>query len=504
MLTLQMRLALLSASVPGSVVVAGPDFEVRRVTQDSRLVEPGDLFVAVRGLRADGHDFAAAAADRGAAVALQRTVVLPPGTPQLRLRDTRWGLGELAAALNGWPARRLQVIGVTGSAGKTTATHLTAHVLNSAGLRAGFLSTVANSAGTASDNESGQTTMEATDVQSWLARMAEAGMAAAVVEASSHALEQGRIAGCEFDVAAYTNVAGDHLDYHGSPDAYFRAKARLIGLCAAAADKGVPKTAVLNRDDTSYEALAAIQVPRRLTYGIGGEADVRALDLASCPGGVTFRLVSPGASANVQLNLRGGFNVSNALCAAACGLTLGLTLEQVAAGLTSFPGLRGRLERIELGQPFAVYVDFAHSAVSLARVLEELRPAPGGELLAVFGASARSGGHDPAGMGSAAARNADYFVITTDDPVDVDPALLAREIEAGVEDRVRGRDYEIVLDRRSAIRLALERARPADVVLLAGKGHEQTMILADGPVPWDERAEAAQALRELGLAAAGK
>ena len=501
MLRLAMRLSLLSAGVPGAAVMAAGDFDVRRVVQDSRLIEPGDLFVAVRGLRADGHDFAAAAAASGAAVALQRAMPLPPGTPEIRLSDTRWGLGELAAALHGRPARRLKVIGVTGSAGKTTTTHMTAHLLGLAGLPAGYLSTVANAARTASDNESGQTTMEAPDVQAWLARMVEQGITAAVIEASSHALDQGRVAACEYDVAAFTNVGCDHLEYHSGPEAYLRAKARLIELCAGATGKGLPKTAVLNRDDGSYGPLSAIPVARRLTYGIDREADLRALHLAPGDGGVTFSMVTADASAEVRLSLPGRFNVSNALCAAACGLTLGLPLEQVAAGLSSFRGLRGRLERIDLGQPFSVYVDFAHSAVALAGVLEELRLRTAGRLLAVFGASARSGGHDPAGMGKAAARNADFFVITTDDPLAVDPAELARQVEAGARGRARGRHYEVVLDRRSAIRLALERARPGDVVVLAGKGHERTMILGDGPVPWDERAETEQALRELGLEA---
>jgi len=512
-----MRLSLLAANVPGSVVVAGADFDVRRVIQDSRLADEGDLFVAMQGLNADGHDFAAAAAARGAAVALQRPLPLPAGTPHLKLDDSRWGLGELAAALNGRPARRLKVIGVTGSAGKTTTTHLTAHILKSAGLPAGYLSTIANSAGTTTDNGSGQTTMEAPDVQVWLARMVDRGMAAAVLEASSHALEQGRVAACEFDVAAYTNVGHDHLEYHRTPDAYLRAKARLIELCAAAAGKGLPKTAVLNRDDTSFEALLRLDVPRRLTYGIDADADVRALDVARYAAGVTFRLVSKWGStrprtaggggrtsAEVRLSLPGRFNVSNALCAAACGLSLGVPLEQIAAALSTFRGLPGRLERIEMGQPFALYVDFAHSALSLDRVLEELRPVATRSLLAVFGASSRSGGHDPAGMGSAAARHTDFFVITTDDPVDVDPDQLARQVEAGVTGRARGRDYEIVLDRRSAIRLALERAEPGDVVVLAGKGHEQTMILSGGPVPWNDRAEAELALRELGLVGVGQ
>ncbi len=498
------RLSEMAVAAPGAAVGAGGDFEVRRVVQDSRQAGRGDLFVAVRGLRSDGHDFAAEAAGRGAAVAVERPVPLPAGTAWMRLADSRWGLGELAAVLHGRPARRLHVIGVTGTAGKSTATHMTAHVLESAGVPAGYLSTIAHRAGgAASENASGRTTMESPDVQARLARMVGAGARAAVVEVSSHALEQGRVAACDFDVAAFTNVGRDHLDYHGGPEAYLRAKARLIELCAAAADKGVPKTAVLNRDDDSFGALAAHPVRRRLTYGIEGPADVRAEDLAAVDGGTAFRLRTADGSASVRLRLPARFNVSNALCAAACCVALGVNLEQVAAGLDGFGGLGGHMERVDLGQPFAVYVDFAHSSLGLASALRELRPLAAGRLLAVFGASARSGGHDPAGMGGAAGRLADFFVITTDDPVDVDPAELAREVEAGAG-RTRGRDYEVVLDRRLAIRTALERARPGDVVLMAGKGHERTMELAGGPVPWDERAEVEAALRALGLATTGR
>jgi UDP-N-acetylmuramyl-tripeptide synthetase len=498
-----MRLTDLAAGTPGAVVEAGGGTEVRRVLQDSRRAGPGDLFVAVRGLRSDGHDFAAAAAAAGAAVAVERPVALPAGASWLRLADSRWALGELSAVLRGRPARRLAVVGVTGSAGKSTTTHLVAHVLEAAARPAGYLSTVAHGTpGSRRDNESGQTTIEAPEVQAWLARTVDAGARAAVIEASSHALEQGRVAACDFDVAAFTNVGRDHLDYHGTPEAYLRAKARLVDLAAAGADKGIPKTAVLNRDDASFEALAARPIARRLTYGLDGPADVRAVDVAVDPAGCSFGLLAAAAGGRpepVRLCLPARFNVANAACAAACGLSLGLSLAEVAAGLSSFPGLPGRLERVDAGQPFAVYVDYAHSAVGLASVLEELRAACGGagRLLAVFGATARAD-HDPAGMGRAASRDADFFVITTDDPLDTDPAELARRVEGGVEGRTRGRDYEVVLDRRAAIRRALERARAGDVVLLAGKGHERTMRLAAGDEPWDERTEALAALRELG------
>ncbi len=495
-----MRISELARDVAGAAA-GGPDREVDRVVQDSNQAGLGALFVAVRGRRTDGHAFAAAAAERGAAVAVEREVPLPPGTAWLRLADTRSGLADLAAALQGRPARRLLVVGVTGTDGKTTTTHMAAHVLEQAGLPVGYLSTVSHRAsGSDSPNGSGMSTMQAQEVQEWLGRMAAAGARAAIIEATSHALDQDRVGACEFDVAAFTNVISDHLDYHGSLDAYRQAKARLIDLCAAGADKGVPKTAVLNRDDPSFELLASRPIARRLTYGIQSDADVRATDVVVAGDGrPAFHIEAGGAIAPVGLRVAGQFNVSNALCAAAACLALGVPLDEAAACLSDFPGVRGRMEPVDLGQPFRVYVDFADSALSLDRMLSAMRSVTDGRLMVMFGATGRSD-HGRPGMGRAAAQHADFFVITTDDPVGEDPAELARCVEEGVGARRPGRDYEVVLDRREAIRRVLRAARPGDVVVLAGKGHEQTMMLAQGPVPWDDRSEAEAALRSLGLA----
>jgi UDP-N-acetylmuramoyl-L-alanyl-D-glutamate--2,6-diaminopimelate ligase len=496
-----MRLSDLAAQVPGAVVGAGPEYDVRRVVLDSRASAPGDLFVAVPGHRADGHDFAAAAAASGAAVAVGREVALPPGTAWLRLAAVRPGLAELAAAVQGRPARRLLVAGVTGTEGKTTTTHIAAHVLERAGLASGYLSTVAHGiAGVDRPNDSGMSTMQAPQVQERLAGMVAAGARAAVIEATSHALDQDRVGACEFDVAAFTNVSSDHIDYHGSLEAYRQAKLRLIDLCAAAADKGVPKTAVLNRDDASFDMLAARPIARRLTYGFESGADVRATDLSQAEdGGIALRIWAGTGSAPVRLRLPGRYNVANALCAAASCLALGVTLDQVAAALSDFTGVRGRLESVDLGQVFRLYVDFADSPFSLNHMLSGLRPTTRGRLMVMFGATARSD-HGRAEMGRAASDHADFFVITTDDPLGEDPAELARCVEAGVVGRQPGRDYEVVLDRGVAIRRILGVAGPGDVVVLAGKGHEQTMMLAGGSVPWDDRGEAEAALRELGLA----
>ena len=497
-----MKLAELAAAVPRATLMAGGDFEVREVVYDSRRAGPGDLFVAVAGLTVDGHQFAADAAARGAAVALARPVPLPDRAAWILLADTRTGLGELAAAFFGFPSRKLQVAGVTGTDGKTTVTHMAAHALEVAGRRSGLMSTVAFSAGAAStDNTTGQTSPEAPEVQAWLARMAGAGIESAVIEVTSHALVQGRVAACDFDVAAITYIGRDHLDYHASWDDYVEAKARLLQLCADGAQKGIEKTAILNRDDASYEHLARHWVPRRWSYGISNDADIMARDLVTGEDGSWFNLVTPFGAAPVRLRMPARFNVSNALCAAGILLAFGIGVGDIARGIGGFHGVRGRLERVAAGQPFGVFIDFAHSAGSLASVLAELRPLTRGRLIAVFGSTGRSD-HDRPGMGRSAAAGADFFVITSDDPVNEDPAEIARQVASGAEAREPGRDFEIILDRSAAIERAISMASPGDTVLLAGKGHERSMITARGREPWDERAAAEAAIRGRADAAA--
>lgn len=498
-----MLLCDLAACVPGAALAPSrADYEVLRIVHDSRRARRGDLFVAVRGLRTDGHEHALPLAREGIAVAVERPLSLPPGAPALRLPDTRTGLAELAAALHRRPAREMRMVGVTGTAGKTTTTHLAAHILTAAGVTAGYLSTVAHGTGTRIEtNRSGQTTMAAPDNQAWLARMVEQGMRAAVLETSSHALDQDRVAACEFDVAAYTNVGVDHLDYHRTPENYLRAKARLMHLAARAAGKGVPKTTVLNRDDSSFEPLSAgCPTERMVTYAVDRPADIRATQVSAGREGTRFVLCAGNRSAAVHLRLRALFNVRNALCAAASCLALGVPVDAIADALSTFAGVPGRLQPIDQGQPFEVYLDFAHSSLRLHSVLGELKAGLTGRLIAVFGASGHAD-HDPAGMGRAAARHADYFVITTDDPGGTDPADLARQIEAGTTGRRRGTDYEVIADRREAIRHAIQAARPGDAVILAGKGPERTMLLADGPAPWSEQSEAEAALRGRGYTA---
>ena len=496
-----MKLADLARGVPGAKLEGNGDVDVTGIAYDSRRVKAGDLFIAVTGLHEDGHAFAADAVVKGAvAVALERPGPMPQGTPVLLLPSTRTGLAEVAAEFYGRPSRKLKVAGITGTDGKTTTTHMAEHVLQASGIAAGAMSTVAFTVGgTETDNTSGQTTTEAPQVQAWLMRMVEAGVQCAVIETTSHALVQERVRACEFDVAAFTNVGHDHLDYHASWDDYLEAKARLIDLTAAAADKGIEKTAVLNRDDPSYAKLSRRPIARRWSYGLTTVADLHPLDLSVSGSGSHFRMKTPLGETEVTLVVPARFNIYNALCAAGVCLALGVPLDAVGTGLAGFEGVRGRLEPVDLGQDFRVFIDFAHSAGALASALAELRPFTPGRLIAVFGSTARSD-HDRPGMGLAAAEFSDFFVITTDDPLREDPAEIAREVQSGVVGKVPGRDYEVVIDRRAAIRRAIGFAQKGDCVLLAGKGHERSMLTASGAEPWDERAEAEAAIRDkLGL-----
>ncbi len=481
----------------GAVLEGNPEVEITGIAYDSRRVSPGDLFVAVQGLHVDGHHYVGDAVAKGAAaIVLERGATVPEGVSVLRMPSTRIGLAELAAEFYGRPSRRLNLAGVTGTDGKTTVTHMAEHVLGASGVVAGAMSTVAfKVSGREIDNVTGQTTTEAPEVQAWLARMVDAGAACAVIETTSHALVQERVRACDFDVAAFTNVGHDHLDYHATWEDYLEAKARLIDLTARATDKGVEKTAVLNRDDPSYERLARRPIPRRWTYGMTTASDLHPLELAITGTGSRFRMKTPLGETEVTLNVPARFNIYNALCAAGVCLALGLPAEDVGRGLAGFEGVRGRLEPVDLGQDFRVYIDFAHAAGSLASALAELRPFTKERLIVVFGSTARSD-HDRPGMGRAAAEFSDFFIITTDDPLSEDPVEIARDVQSGALGKAPGRDFEVVIDRRSAIRRAMEIARPGDTVLLAGKGHERSMRTARGAEPWDERAEAEAAIRE--------
>ena len=449
--------------------------EVSGVQQDSRAVRSGDLFVAWSGSSHDAHDFLDGAVAAGAAAAIVERPVPGVAVPQIRVDNARLAAAVASGFVAGSPWRRLRTVGVTGTNGKTTTTLLLRGLLGrSAPCAAIGTLGVVGPDGRIEDGTSGLTTPGPVRLAEWLGALARAGVGGVVVESSSHALDQFRLDGVRFDVAAFTNLTRDHLDYHGSLDRYLAAKARLLELGKDGA------TAVINADDDAWSVLR--HAGPVVTYGIRVGADLRATALRLSSRGSSFELAWQGARYPVELPLPGAFNVSNALCAAACALALEQEPESVAAGLAEASPVPGRLECIVRGA-FDVFVDFAHTPDALDQVLRALRPLVSGRLIVVFGAG---GDRDPTKrpeMGAAVSRHADIVVVTSDNPRTEDPAAIVAQVSAGVT----AADPVEIVSRREAIRWALDRARPGDAVLLAGKGHETYQVVGTEERPFDER-----------------
>jgi UDP-N-acetylmuramoyl-L-alanyl-D-glutamate--2,6-diaminopimelate ligase len=483
-----------------------PDKDVTGVTADSRQVVPGNIFVAVRGASADGYAFIGQAAARGAALALGEGPDPGAGIPYRRVTDSRLCLARLAAAWHRFPARRLTMIGVTGTDGKTTTCNLIHQILLTAGLQSGLISTVNAVIGDqVLDTGLHVTTPEATEVQAYLARMVEAGLTHCVLEATSHGLAQRRVAACDFDVAVVTNITHEHLDYHGSFEAYRQAKTSLFTGLAETAPKahGPRRLAVLNRDDASYESLRhAARVPA-IAYGLSPQAGVFATDVENDRDGMRFVIHGRGYTAGLRSALFGAFNVSNCLAAFAVAVeALDLSPDAAAEGIASFRGVPGRWERIDLGQPFTAIVDFAHTPNALERVLETARQQTSGRVIAVFGSAGLRDRQKRRLMPASAVRLADMTILTAEDPrtepvQGILEAMVQGASEAG---GVEGKTFWRVPDRGEALRFAVAQAQPGDLVIACGKGHEQSMCFGEVEYPWDDRTALRAALAErLGL-----
>jgi UDP-N-acetylmuramoyl-L-alanyl-D-glutamate--2,6-diaminopimelate ligase len=506
-----MRLDHLLIDVPGATLAQGdPATRVAGIGHDSRRVRPGELFVAMPGRRHDARAFVPAALAAGAAgvvVGAEEAAGLhvPADRALVVVPAARPALADLAAAFHGHPSRRLRLVGVTGTDGKTTTTRLLAAILERAGLRVGWLTTVdVNVAGAIRPNDLDHTTPEADRVQAVLAEMVVAGVEAAVLETSSHALALDRVRGCAFDAAVFTNLSPEHLNFHGSLDAYRLAKARLFELLGEPSHKPWPRVGVVNADDPSSDVMRAYCPAPVRSYGLDCAADVMARDVHLDARGATFRLVASRPSGRVEVcvasSLLGRFNVANWLAASTAAFELGADPEHVVAAAADLAPPPGRMERVDRGQPFLVVVDFSHTPQALDNALRTLREHTPGRLMVVFG---HAGERDPANrpaMGAVAAERSDYFIISMDDPLGEDPEDIARAIAAGAAARGKreGRDFAVELDRAAAIRALLDRARPGDTVLLAGKGHERRMLVGDERRPWNDREEAELALAERG------
>ncbi len=479
-----------------------PDVPITSIAIDSRAVTPGSLFVALRGSLADGHDFIPQALQNGAsAVAGERDLRGLP-VPYVRLESSRQALTWLAAAFYDWPARRLTVIGVTGTDGKTTTTNLIDRIMQAAGLRGGMISTVnAVIGGEVLDTGLHVTTPDAHDVQRYLARMVAAGLTHVVLETTSHGWAQHRIDACEFDIGVITNITHEHLDHHGSYENYRAAKARLFTSLEGTRPKpqGNPRLAILNRDDRSYEYLDAITKVRKISYGLG-EADVRAERIEYGPDGIRFVAVDGGASTRIESKLVGAYNVSNCLAAFSAAVHgLGIPAEVAARGIASLEGIPGRMERIEMGQPFTAIVDFAHTPNALQVALQTARAMTSGRVIAVFGSAGLRDKEKRRMMAEVSAALADLTVLTAEDPRTESLDGILEEMAAGARSR-GGREGETfwrIPDRAEAIRFAMRLARRGDILLACGKGHEQSMCFGHVEYAWDDRVALRAALAEL-------
>ncbi|HUB36679.1 MAG TPA: UDP-N-acetylmuramoyl-L-alanyl-D-glutamate--2,6-diaminopimelate ligase [Solirubrobacteraceae bacterium] len=479
---------------------AGEDVEIAALAYDSRTVTPGSLFFCVPGFEADGHEFAARAVERGAvAVVCERELGL--GVAEIAVASVRAAVGPLAARFYGDPSAGLRVVGVTGTNGKTTTAFLVRALLEATGEQTGLLGTVKSVIG-GREREVQHTTAEAIDLQADLRAMLDGGDRACAMEVSSHALELGRVAGVRFAAAIFTNLTQDHLDFHPTMEHYFAAKRLLF---APAGEGPAPAVSVINVDDPYGRRLAG-EIEGALTFSLEEtDADYRASRLRCGARECAFELHTPVAAGEARLGLPGRFNVANALGALAAAHALGGDLDVLVSALERGVRVPGRFEPVDAGQDFAVLVDYAHTPDSLQNVLEAARDIAAGRLICVFGAGGdRDRGKRPL-MGEIAGRLADLTIVTSDNPRSEEPAAIVAEIVAGVAGGDGG-SVEVEVDRRAAIAAAIELARPGDVVLIAGKGHEQGQELAGGHrIAFDDAAVAREELaRRGGSPAAGE
>ena len=482
-----MTLGDLAARWPGTTLTGDPSAVVTAVTHDSRKASPGTLFVAIRGTAVDGNQFVDAARKKGA-VAVASEEEPRPGGPWLRVADAREALALFSAEVLGRPAEALRLIGVTGTNGKTTTTYLIDAVLRAAGHKTGLLGTVQYRVGDRLA-EASRTTPESSDLQALFRQMVDEGCSHAVLEVSSHSLELKRVHGCGFEVAVFTNLTRDHLDFHGDMERYFLAKRRLFDTYLRPSGH-----AIVNLDDDRAPDLIAASRGRVWTYSAGaGPADLQAADVRLSLDATRFRARTPQGDLDVRTPLLGRFNVENVLAALGAVLALGVDPQAALRGIASVTGVPGRLERVLAGQEFTVVVDYAHTDDALKNLLETVRELRPRRVITVFGCGGDRDRTKRPLMGAVAARLSDVVVVTSDNPRSEPPEAILEEIQRGMNGGRRAERHAIV-DRREAIVRALEMAEPGDAVVIAGKGHETYQVLRDRTIPFDDRQIAREVL----------
>ena len=467
--------------------------DILALAHDSRKVEPGTLFVCMKGATVDGHSFAAAAVAKGAVAVLAEQEVAGVDTvPVIRTPDVRQAVERIAAWFYGDPSTQLRLVGVTGTNGKTTTTHIIRSIFNRAGRPCGVSGTLHTLIGDRVVPVK-NTTPDVLDLQSTLRDMVDGGMKAVAMEVSSHALALGRVAGCEYDTAVFTNMTQDHLDFHQTMENYREAKSLLFRQLVADGSQKANKSAIANIDDPAGEYMLAQTKARRIGYGMSEKADLRAVDIDLRPEGASFRVTGRWGEFAVQSRLTGLFNVYNMLAAIGVGCAEGIDIPVIQASLAEFEQVPGRFERVDIGRPFSVIVDYAHTPDGLENVLKTAKQFVRGQLIVVFGCGGDRDRTKRPIMGELATRYADRAIVTSDNPRSEDPAFIIGQIMAGITSPEARRKTTTESDRRTAIRQALSLGQPGDVILIAGKGHENYQILADRTIHFDDR----EVVREL-------
>jgi UDP-N-acetylmuramoyl-L-alanyl-D-glutamate--2,6-diaminopimelate ligase len=476
------RLQDLLARLPEAVVSGPADVTVTDVVHDSRAVQPGALFVAIRGLKDDGNAYVEAALRKGATSVVSEQPAPPgTGTTWVQVGDARRALAVAAAILHGEPAQQLELVGVTGTNGKTTTTYVIDAILREAGRTVGLLGTIEYRIGV-QVIEAVRTTPESSDLQRLFRQMVAAGCSHAVLEVSSHSLVLRRVHGCPFRVAVFTNLTRDHLDFHGDMESYFVAKRILFDELLRADGH-----AIINAEDDWGRKLADSLTGRNvLTFGLREPADILAVDLDLSLTGTRFRARTPAGTIDIASPLLGLFNVRNMLGAIGAATALGLDAAAIRRALAAFTGVPGRLERVDAGQDFTVVVDYAHTDDGLKNLLETVRALKPRRVITVFGCGGDRDRTKRPLMGAVASRLSDIAIVTSDNPRSEPPESILAEIQRGMNGG-RGAQRHLIVDRREAITRALELAEPGDAVVIAGKGHETYQVIRDKQLPFDDR-----------------
>lgn len=504
-----MTLRELLEKLPETEIHGDTSVCISSLTCDSRVVLPGTLFFALCGVQADGHHYIKNAAAAGAAaVVLEDAAAAPVGLPWIRVADGRAAMGLIAAIFNGDPTATKPLIGITGTNGKTTTTYLIEAILRAAGKPAAVLGTISYRFGSTTITAS-HTTPESTELQSAFRQLAEAGAQAFVMEVSSHALEQKRVDGCHFDVGIFSNLTRDHLDYHVTMENYLEAKCRLFTDLLRPSPEKPHRRAVINMDDPYGERVAARCACPVITFGIQGRCDVRPCNVVSSVKGISATLITPAGEFEFTSHLLGRFNLSNILAAAAAGIAIDLPLAAIKSGIENHATIPGRMERVLNSRGVTCLVDYAHTGDALENVLATLKEIATSRIITVFGCGGdRDNGKRPI-MGKIAASMSDLAIVTSDNPRTEDPAVILEQVKNGIDplalreyqpdeltDGFTEKGFTILENRHQAIRLAINLARPGDIVLLAGKGHEDYQIIGKIKQHFDDREEAAAAFTE--------